>query len=97
MSDILVSLRPVGRNKDDTLFSLTIMGKQIDHAKLVSYPKEIVDLLRKATEHLDLVYGDLVWSSPFKPNVRVVNKFGEGRVFVIGGSFSLDLHHAMIC
>jgi hypothetical protein len=73
------------------------MGKEIDHAKLVSDPKEIVDLLQKATEHLDLVYGDLVWSSPFKPNVRMVNKFGEGRVFVVGGQFPLDPHCAMDC
>jgi hypothetical protein len=74
------------------VFTFQVFGKQVDRARLVSDPKELVKLFLTVTGRPDLVYGDLIWVSEFKPNVRMVNKFGEGRVFVAGGWFPLDLY-----
>ncbi|EMD39057.1 hypothetical protein CERSUDRAFT_104329 [Gelatoporia subvermispora B] len=34
----------------------------------------------------DLEFGEFAWLSYFKPNMRVVNQFSEGRVFLVGDS-----------
>jgi hypothetical protein len=91
MSTIHVSLRPA---KGNTLFSFYIRGKGIDHARVASNPREAVDVVRTVTERTDLVFGDLEWFSEFRPNVRMVDKFGEGRVLLVGGSLSLNSHLA---
>jgi len=84
-STILVNLRPVSiKNDDMAVFTFQILGKQVDRLRLLSDPKEVVDILRTVTERTDLIYGDLIWFSDFRPNMRMVNKFGAGRVFVIG-------------
>jgi len=36
------------------------------------------------TKRTDLVFGDLEWFSEFRPKARMVDKFGEGRVFLAG-------------
>ena len=48
--------------------------------------------MQTVTGRTDLTYGDLIWISEFKPNVRMVNRFGTGRVFVVGGPFQLSPH-----
>jgi hypothetical protein len=57
----------------------------------MSNPNEIVDIFRTVTERTDLVYGDMIWFSEFRPTARMVHKSGEGRVFVIGGSYLFHL------
>ncbi|EEB94844.1 hypothetical protein MPER_06279 [Moniliophthora perniciosa FA553] len=32
----------------------------------------------------EIEFGDLIWAGVWRPNVRMVDKFGEGRVFVVG-------------
>jgi hypothetical protein len=92
MSTVLVNLRPTPIEHGDTVVTtFQILGQQVDRARLMSDPKEVVNLLLSVTGRTDLVYGDLIWISEFRPNVRMVNKFGEGRVFVAGGSFLLYL------
>jgi FAD binding domain len=56
----------------------------------MSNPNEIVDIFRTVTERTDL-YGDMIWFSEFRPTARMVHKSGEGRVFVIGGSYLFHL------
>jgi len=83
-STIQVGLRPAPIKNDDTVFTFQIFGKQVDHSRLMSNPNEVVDIFRTVTERIDLVYGDIIWFSEFRPTARMVHKFGEGRVFVIG-------------
>ena len=94
MDTVLVNMRPTRRFKDDTLFAFHIFGKEVPHEKLASNPGEVADLFQKVTGRTDLVYGDLEWFSEFRPNVRMVNKFGEGRVFVAGGPSALNSYIA---
>jgi hypothetical protein len=67
------------------VFTFQIFGKQVDRA--ISDVHEIVNIFRTVTERTDLTYGDLICVSEFRPNMRMVNKFGAGRVFVVGGPF----------
>ncbi|KZP26592.1 hypothetical protein FIBSPDRAFT_918099 [Athelia psychrophila] len=77
-----VSLRPA-EDPTDTLFTYSIWGKEVDYKKLASDRSALLDLLRAATGRPDLAF-DIVSVAEFGPNVRMVNKFGEGRVFVAG-------------
>ncbi|KAJ3923577.1 FAD binding domain-containing protein [Lentinula edodes] len=69
---------------DDNIFTMIIAGNEIDHAKTVSGRDELVKTITSITDRNDIEFGDLVWMSRYRPNIRMVNKFGEGRVFVAG-------------
>ncbi|KAF8827023.1 hypothetical protein HHX47_DHR5000984 [Lentinula edodes] len=69
---------------DDNIFTMIIAGNEIDHAKTVSGRDELVKTIGSITDRNDIEFGDLVWMSRYRPNIRMVNKFGEGRVFVAG-------------
>ncbi|KAI0943907.1 hypothetical protein AcV7_001865 [Taiwanofungus camphoratus] len=65
------------------LFGL-IGGGNIDYEKVISSRDELIKFLREGTDRDDIQYGEVTWLSHFRPNIRVVNKFGDGRVFVAG-------------
>ncbi|KAJ3847350.1 FAD binding domain-containing protein [Lentinula lateritia] len=69
---------------DDNIFTMIIAGNEIDHARTVSGHDELVKTITSITDRNDIEFGDLVWMSRYRPNIRMVNKFGEGRVFVAG-------------
>ncbi|KAH9922913.1 uncharacterized protein B0H18DRAFT_1120636 [Fomitopsis serialis] len=61
------------------------LGGQIDHKKLESDREEFIKAIYAATDRHDLQFGELRWISEWRPNIRMVNKFREGRGFVAGG------------
>lgn len=61
-----------------------LAGGDIDHAKTVADPAELRKFIRSASDRYDLIIGEIRWISEFRPNIRMVDKFGEGRVFVAG-------------
>ncbi|KAJ7237009.1 hypothetical protein C8J57DRAFT_1439250 [Mycena rebaudengoi] len=63
----------------------TIMARPIspDGNKFGGKAKEFI---REQTGRADLEFGDFSWLSYFRPNMRMVNKFGEGRAFLVGGA-----------
>ncbi|KAH9829714.1 monooxygenase [Rhodofomes roseus] len=61
-----------------------IIGGQIDFEKLQSNKEEFVKTIRAATDRQDLKFGELRWITDWRPNIRMANKFGEGRGFVAG-------------
>ncbi|GAV99130.1 protein [Lentinula edodes] len=69
---------------DDNIFTMIIAGNEIDHANAVSGRDELVKTITSITDRNAIEFGDLVWMSRYRPNIRMVNKFGEGRVFVAG-------------
>ncbi|KAJ3846283.1 FAD binding domain-containing protein [Lentinula lateritia] len=69
---------------DNNIFTMMITGKELDHAKTASGRDELVKTITLVTERNDIEFGDLIWMSHYRPNIRMVNKFGEGRVFVAG-------------
>ncbi|KAH7877009.1 FAD binding domain-containing protein [Lentinula edodes] len=69
---------------DNNIFTMMVTGKELDHAKTASGRDELVKTITFVTERNDIEFGDLIWMSHYRPNIRMVNKFGEGRVFVAG-------------
>ncbi|KAJ8518630.1 hypothetical protein ONZ45_g4322 [Pleurotus djamor] len=78
-----VMARPLSPNGDK--FGLGITGQNFDPVEL-SDPSKAVDFIRRETGRTDLEFGDWSWISYYKPNMRMVNKFQEGRAFVVGDS-----------
>ncbi|OCH84203.1 monooxygenase [Obba rivulosa] len=74
------SLRPP---ENDDYWTLLGAG-QIDHAKIVADRDELIAFVRAVTDRDDIEVGHVKWISEFRPNIRMVDKFGEGRVFVAG-------------
>ncbi|KZT64163.1 monooxygenase [Daedalea quercina L-15889] len=60
------------------------LGGQIDYQKLESDEEEFLKAVRKAIDRTDLQFGKLRWITSWRPNIRMVNKFREGRGFVAG-------------
>lgn len=46
--------------------------------------EELIAALNSIIKRTDIEYGDVVWMSKWKPNVRMVDAFGVGRVFLSG-------------
>ncbi|KIJ07121.1 hypothetical protein PAXINDRAFT_19676 [Paxillus involutus ATCC 200175] len=63
-------------------FQFHMMGSGISH--LMSDREALFDHIRSITTATDIEFQDLSWVSDFRPNVRMVNEFGVGRVFVAG-------------
>ncbi|KAJ7209278.1 FAD binding domain-containing protein [Mycena pura] len=71
-------LRPDGQE-----FGIGITGLNFDPGDLADEAKA-KDFIREHTGRTDLEFGKFSWLSYFRPNMRMVNKFGENRVFVVG-------------
>ncbi|KAI0919086.1 hypothetical protein AcW1_003446 [Taiwanofungus camphoratus] len=80
MSTKMVMLRPTDSYGVFALFS----GGRVDHKKIATNREELVKFIRDGTDRDDLVVGKVIWLSEYRPNIRMVDKFGEGRVFVVG-------------
>jgi hypothetical protein len=92
-------LRPTELDTPD-LFQLVAGGhtlgslpgiENIDIAYLAAHPPDLVRWLRDVIGrgHGEDLTINVDWVSEYRPSSRMVNKFGEGRVFVAGG-----LHYA---
>ncbi|KAF9002997.1 monooxygenase [Cyathus striatus] len=78
----MVSLRPSGQ--DPGVYSFIVTGVDLSHVTTTSGHDDFVNAIKDITDRKDLVIGDITWISSFRPNVRMVDKFHVGRVFVAG-------------
>ncbi|OBZ66867.1 Pentachlorophenol 4-monooxygenase [Grifola frondosa] len=78
----MVSLRPTEYN-DDT-FAFIATGKGIDLHPLLQDYGALVRFIHTVTNRNDLVIGEIQSIFDFRPNIRMVDRFGIGRGFVIG-------------
>ncbi|KAF9266750.1 hypothetical protein L218DRAFT_921364 [Marasmius fiardii PR-910] len=78
---VFVSLRPWETEGD--LYNLLIAGSGVDTDRLASDREEVFRTIN-ATIGRELEFGDVLCSGIWTPNIRMVNKFGDGRVFVAG-------------
>lgn len=69
------------------MFSIYINATQagVDPAKLVGSREELIKFIVDVTGRNDFKFGEIVWITDWRPNVRMAGKFSEGRVFVVGG------------
>ncbi|GBE80768.1 hypothetical protein SCP_0304870 [Sparassis crispa] len=69
--------------EDEGMFVL-MLGGQVDHAKCLADHEGLIKILRAKTGRDELVLDRVKWLAEYRPNIRMVNKFGDGRVFVAG-------------
>ncbi|KAK1230731.1 hypothetical protein PQX77_006181 [Marasmius sp. AFHP31] len=69
--------------KEGDLYFLVTGGSGIDVHKINSSPEALFKHI-SSTIGRDFEFGEALWSGVWSVNVRMVNKFGEGRVFVGG-------------
>ncbi|EGN99774.1 hypothetical protein SERLA73DRAFT_88431 [Serpula lacrymans var. lacrymans S7.3] len=77
-----VVLRPTDEIAPDG-FQFVVSGRNIDIPKLASSEEELLKVFSSLIK-TDLTIEKVMWSSEYRPNVRMVNKLREGRVFVAG-------------
>ncbi|KAF9810434.1 hypothetical protein IEO21_06932 [Rhodonia placenta] len=75
-----VILRPT---EDDEIYNFIVSG-DIDLQKIYEDYDTLVQTLKDISDRQDLIFGEIKFKSNYSPNVRMVNKFSEGRVFVAG-------------
>ncbi|EIW82592.1 hypothetical protein CONPUDRAFT_163721 [Coniophora puteana RWD-64-598 SS2] len=81
----LVMIRPmreVGVNNDG--WQIMISGPEIDLDKLLEGTKEDIFSIIHEAVPAKIEFKDLIWKGQWKPNMRMVDNFGVGRVFVAG-------------
>jgi hypothetical protein len=75
------------------------MGKDVDTVKVSSGRNELLQAFHEITGKKDVDFGEIVWMASFSPQIRMVDKFSHGRVFLAGGeliSFDrLTIHDLM--
>ncbi|KAF9803961.1 hypothetical protein IEO21_09512 [Rhodonia placenta] len=76
----IVILRPT---EDDEIYTFILSGN-VDLEKAYENYDTLVQIMKEVSNRQDLIFGEIKWKSNFSPNVRMVNKFSEGRVFVAG-------------
>ncbi|ESK88847.1 putative monooxygenase [Moniliophthora roreri MCA 2997] len=74
-----VTLRPC--ETDDDRFNFMAAGSELD---VENIQKDAIFRHISQTIGREIEFGDLIWAGVWRPNVRMVDKFGEGRVFVVG-------------
>ncbi|KAL1747961.1 FAD binding domain-containing protein [Schizophyllum fasciatum] len=80
----MVSLRPT---ETPNLFNFMVAGKDVNHAALSKDAEGLRAALIAGTGGPGhLTFGDFHWVSHYRPNMRMVDKFGEGRIFLAGDS-----------
>ncbi|KAF7982425.1 hypothetical protein HWV62_28549 [Athelia sp. TMB] len=81
-SSAILTLKP--SEKLDSSRQFFIMGPNVDHAKLSSDRTALYDFFAEYSGLPREAFGEIAWVTDYRPNFRVVNKFGEGRAFVVG-------------
>ncbi|KAH7928575.1 hypothetical protein BV22DRAFT_192143 [Leucogyrophana mollusca] len=75
-------LRPTDEVGEDG-FQFILLGQGLNSGNLTTNKEELYKCLLEMTG-TEIEFKELIWASEFRPNIRMVNKFGEGRVFVAG-------------
>lgn len=76
-----VMMRPT--TKTGNIFHIAIVGQSFDPVEQAS-PEKAMEFIQKETGRTDLRFGKWSWINYYKPNMRIVNKFQNGRVFIVG-------------
>ncbi|KAH7930838.1 hypothetical protein BV22DRAFT_1124600 [Leucogyrophana mollusca] len=82
MAEKTLMFRPTKEVGEDG-FQFALIGQGFDIAKLATDEEALYEAIRELTG-TEIEFKELIWASEFSPNIRMVNKFGEGRVFVAG-------------
>nr|AGK29862.1 FAD-binding protein [Volvariella volvacea] len=78
----MITLRPT--NPNPKLFTFIVSGRELNHEEISSGREKFIEAFYKITNRKEVVFGDLIWISNYRPNIRMVDEFGKGRVFLTG-------------
>ncbi|KAG7446161.1 uncharacterized protein BT62DRAFT_895211 [Guyanagaster necrorhizus] len=78
-----VSLRPYLKPGDDRYYVIAA-GPDLNRENMASGREGFIQEFRQVTKRNDINFGKMIFLSQFQVNIRMVNKFGVGRVFVAG-------------
>ncbi|KAF9563981.1 pentachlorophenol 4-monooxygenase [Agrocybe pediades] len=79
---IRISLRGT---ETSNLFNFVVGGKNVNHAELSKDPDALRRCFMQNTgNRADLKFCNIPWMSHYTPNIRMVDKFGYGRVYIAG-------------
>ncbi|KAF8159647.1 pentachlorophenol 4-monooxygenase [Crassisporium funariophilum] len=82
LSNVMISLRGT---ETDQLFNLFIGGKNVNHPIITASDEALLKCLADNTgQRPDLNFKKVAWVSHYSPNIRMVQNFGHGRVYVAG-------------
>jgi len=79
----MASLRPYEIPGDDRCYYFS-GGIEADRDLMTSSREEFIKSFYEVSGRTDIEFGDLIYLRPYRPNIRMVDKFGSGRVFVAG-------------
>lgn len=77
-----LSLRPTDEVGEDG-WQFSLFGRELDLTKIAE-SEELVFKTIASLIPTEITFNKLAWMSDFRVNIRMVNKFSEGRVFVAG-------------
>ncbi|KAJ3514986.1 hypothetical protein NLJ89_g2043 [Agrocybe chaxingu] len=81
-TDVMISLRAT---ETPTLFNFLVGGKNVNHPALTASEDALKGCFVKHTgSRSDIKFGEIPWMSHYTPNIRMVQSFGYGRVYVAG-------------
>ncbi|OAX38814.1 hypothetical protein K503DRAFT_132137 [Rhizopogon vinicolor AM-OR11-026] len=77
-----VSLRPTDEVGEDG-WQFLILASDLDIEKIAQSQQLIFETIASMID-VDITFNKLVWATDYRPNIRMVNKFSEGQVFIAG-------------
>ncbi|KAG0703601.1 FAD binding domain-containing protein [Suillus ampliporus] len=77
-----LSLRPTDEVGEDG-WQFFITDREVEMTKIVQSEERIFETIASFIP-TEITFNKLAWVSEFRANIRMVNKFSEGRVFVVG-------------
>ncbi|KAI0338365.1 hypothetical protein BDW22DRAFT_1432608 [Trametopsis cervina] len=69
------------------IFSFLVATTMPQLERAMQDHEAFVDLVHEITNRKDIGIGKITWKTLWKPNIRMVNKYFEGRVFLVGGKY----------
>jgi hypothetical protein len=68
------------------VLSMAITGNEINLDAIMADRQALIDAIIDITKLDNLEFGEIIFQSDWRANVRMAEHFGKGRVFLIGGA-----------
>ncbi|KAL1707442.1 FAD binding domain-containing protein [Schizophyllum commune] len=79
----VLGLRPCEAPDDDKL-AILVTGKDVDYGKASWSSEDFAKLFHEITGRTDVQFGETIGLTVWRPNIRMIDHFSVGRVFIIG-------------
>ncbi|KAI5830005.1 hypothetical protein K523DRAFT_372475 [Schizophyllum commune Tattone D] len=79
----ILGLRPCEAPDDDKL-AILVTGKDVDYGKPTWSSEDFAKLFHEITGRTDVQFGETIGLTVWRPNIRMIDQFSVGRVFIIG-------------